>query len=138
MSNAVSGIGTIFSRYDGSQWVPIAEITSITGPNKSRNTIDVTSFDSVDGYKEFIGGLRDGGEFNFTMNFTEAGYILINDDFEDDTLQKYRVTLPNTEGTVLEFDGLVTALPLDVPLDDKISCSVTIKISGQTELNPSA
>ncbi len=132
MSNAISGIGTIFNRWDGSQWVKLAEVVSIDGPSKTRNTIDVTSLDSVGGYMEFIGALRDGGEISFNMNFTAASYALMNTDFEDDTLQDYQIVLPDATNTTFEFEGLVTDLPIAIPMDDKLSCDVKIKVSGQT------
>jgi len=51
-SKAIAGVGTKFKRWNGSAWVDIAEINSITGPSMSRDTIDVTSLDSTGGYRE--------------------------------------------------------------------------------------
>ena len=136
-SNAFSGIGTIFNRWNGSAWVAIAEINSISGPSSTRETIDVTTLDSTGGYREFISNLRDAGDVSLNMNFTAATYELMKDDFEDDDVQEYQIVLPDADGTTLEFEGLVTELPIEIPLDDKISCNITIKVSGQVELNPS-
>ena len=69
MSNAKAGVGTLFRRWSGTAWVNIAEINSISGPNMSRDTIDVTSLDSTGGYREFIPGFRDGGTVQLAMNF---------------------------------------------------------------------
>lgn len=135
MSNAVSGIGTLFRRWDGSDWVSMAEITSITGPGMTRATIDVTSLDSTGGYRESIGGLRDGGTIALKMNFTRATYEVMLADFESDVLQNYEILLPDGEHTGFEFEGFVTELPLTVPVDDKISADATIKISGQVVIN---
>jgi len=135
MSLAVAGVGTLFRRWSGSAWVNIAEINSISGPNKSRGTIDVTSLDSTAGYREFIGGLRDGGVTQLGMNFIRASYDTMNDDFESDTNQNYEIVLPDAENTTIEFVGLVTELPLEVPVDDKITMTVSIKVSGQVTVN---
>jgi len=135
MSQAVAGVGTKFRRWNGSNWVDIAEINSITGPNKSRDTIDVTSLDSTAGYREFIGGFRDGGTVTLPMNFTRAGYELMNTDFEVDVLKNYEILLPDDETTSFEFEGLVTELGLGIPADDKITADVTIKVSGQVVIN---
>jgi hypothetical protein len=62
-SDAFAGVGTVFKR--GA--VAIAEITSISGPNLTRGTIDVTNLDSTNGYREFIAGFRDGGEVTLSM-----------------------------------------------------------------------
>lgn len=135
MSDAIAGVGTLFRRWSGTAWVNIAEVNSITGPNKTRETIDVTSLDSVGGYREFIASFRDGGTVQLTMNFTRATYDLMNDDFEDDTAQSYEIVLPDAENTTLEFNGLVTEVPLTISTDDKVTADVTIKVTGQPTVN---
>lgn len=135
MSNAIAGVGTKFRRWNGANWVDIAEINSITGPNKTRDTIDVTSLDSTGGYREFIGGFRDGGTVTLPMNFTRDTYDLMNDDFESDTLQNYEIYLPDAENTSFEFIALVTELGLAIPTDDKITADVTLKVSGKVVIN---
>jgi predicted secreted protein len=139
-SNAFSGVGTTFGRADSiSSSTPtftnIAEVNSIDGPNKTRETIDVTSLDSEDGYREFITSFRDAGEISLEMNFTEAGFLLMNSDFESEDSREYKIVLPNTEGTILEFDAYVTSLGMAVPLDDKVTAPVTLKITGPVRLS---
>jgi len=82
MSFATAGVGTIFQRWSGSAWVAIAEINSITGPSMSRDTIDVTSLSSTGGYREFIGGFRNPGTVQLSMNFHRSNYELFETDFE--------------------------------------------------------
>jgi predicted secreted protein len=137
-SKAVSGIGAKFKRSDmasNPQFTAIAEVADINGPNKSRDTTDVTSLDSEGGYKEFIGGLRDGGEVQLDMNFTADGYDVLNDDFESDDPRDYQIVLPDTDGTTLDFSALCTRLDLKTPKGDKISASATFKISGPVSLS---
>jgi len=134
-SNAVAGVGTLFRRWSGSAWVNIAEINSISGPSMSRDTIDVTSLDSVGGYREFIGGFRDSGTLQLSMNFSRSTFGTMKTDFESDTSQNYEIVLPDAENTTLEFVGLVTELPLEITADDKITSSVTLKITGQVTVN---
>ena len=137
MSDAIAGKGTKFRRWSTTlgAWVDIAEINSINGPGMSRDTIDVTSLDSTGGYREFIGGFRDGGTVTLSMNFTRAGYELMKDDFESDVLQNYEILLPDTDATSFEFEGLVTELPLSIVPDDKVTADITIKVSGEVTLN---
>ena len=136
MSNAISGMGTKFYRWSSgsSLWVAIAEITSISGPGMSRETIEVTALDTTGGYREFIGGLREGGDVTLSMNFSRATYEAMKDDFEDDDNQSYAIVLPDDDRTTLEFEGLVMEVPLGIETGDKISADVTIKVSGQVEL----
>jgi predicted secreted protein len=99
MSNAFSGVGTLFRRWSGTAWVNIAEVNSISGPSMTRETIDVTSLDSTGGYREFIAGFRDAGTLQLTMNFTRSTYDTMKDDFEDDSAQNYEIVLPDDENT---------------------------------------
>lgn len=138
MSNAIAGVGTLFRRWSGSAWANIAEINSITGPGMTRDTIDVTSLDSTGGYREFITGFRNAGTVALAMNFSRSTYETMKDDFESDTLQNYEIVLPDAENTTLEFEGLVTELPLSIPADDKVTADVTIQISGQVTINSGA
>ena len=136
MSEAITGVGAIFHRWDGSHtWAAIAEINNIGGPSMTRDTIDATSLDSTDGYREFIAGFRDGGTVALSMNFIRANYALFKADFESDSLGNYEVILPDDDVTTLEFQGLVTELPLTIPPDDKITMDISIKISGKVTLN---
>jgi len=135
-TNAISGMGTVFRRYDSVLgYVNIAEISAIGGPSKSRNMIPVTSLDSTGGYEEFIAGLKTSGTLTMTMFFTRTNYELMNTDFEDDTVQAYEIVLPDDDVTSLEFEGLVAELPLDITTTDAISMNVTIRITGQVTVN---
>ena len=137
MSDAIAGVGTAFKREsDESSGVfnPIAEINSITGPGMTRDFIDVTNLDSTGGYREFIGGFRDGGNVTLNMNFTIGGYNQMKDDYEDDDLHNYQIVMPDTGETTLEFAAFVTDLPLSVTADDKVTIDVTLKVTGQVSL----
>lgn len=135
MSEAISGVGVHLSRWDGSAYVALAEITSIKGPGKKRDTIEVTNLDSTGGYKEFIGGFREGGTVSLTMNFTRASYDLMNADFETDDVQYYAITIPDAALTTLEFEGFVQELPLNISAKDAITADVTILVSGKVEVH---
>jgi len=132
-TNAISGVGASFKRGDGTSnesFTAVAEVNSISGPSMSRAFIDVTSLDSAGGYREFISAFRDPGEVSLVMNFTHQGYEDMKDDFDTDTSVNYQIVLPDSAATTLEFAAYVTDLPLDVPLDDKITINVTLKVSG--------
>jgi predicted secreted protein len=134
-SNAVSGVGTVFNRWSGSDWEALAEVNSITGPTMTRSFIDVTSLDSIGGYREFITGFRDAGTISLKMNFTAVTYRAMKADFESVVAQNYEVVLPDETRLTLEFEGLVTEIPLSIPTDDKITADVTIKITGKVEIS---
>ena len=126
MSDAITGIGTTFRK--GS--VYISEIISINGPNMSRSVIDVTSLDSIDMYREFISGIRDGGDLSLGMNFTIEGYNQMFEDYRSNILQDYTVTIDEggDNAEAYEITALVTGMTLSIPIDDKIVTDITIKV----------
>ena len=47
----------------------ILNIISITGPNQTRDSIDISTMDSSAKFREFIPGLLDAGELTFDVNY---------------------------------------------------------------------
>ena len=131
MSNAINSIGTAFKKWVASAWTDIAEVKSIAGPDLTRDTIDVTTLASTGGYREFMGGFRNGGTVSLGMHFTRAGYDLMKADFESDVSQNYEIILPDAGATAIEFEGLVTELPLSVNVGDAITMDVKIKVTSE-------
>lgn len=126
-----TGVGTVLK----SGTTPIADIISIGGPGMSRDTVDVTTLGSTGGYREFITGLRDGGTLTFELLFSKAGYNAMKTDFESDEPVTYTIELPDSDNTIIGFDGLVTDFPVTIPLDDKVTMSVTVKITGNISVS---
>ena len=136
VDQAITGLGAQFRRWnsDTNAWDTISSINNITGPSKSRKTIDTTCLDTEGGYNTFIAAFRNPGTVVLAMNYTRDGYELMNDDFESDDLQDYEIVLPDVDHTSLVFQGLVTELPLTIPPEDKLTMNVTIQISGPVTL----
>jgi len=137
MSDAIAGVGTVFNRQSdlsSAVFAPIAEVNQITGPGMTRDFIDVTSLDSTGGYREFIGGFRDGGQVTLNMNFTRDGYEQMRLDFVDDDSVNYQIVLPDDSETTLDFAAFVTDLPLSITPDDKVTIDVTLKVTGEVTL----
>jgi len=130
-SKAFSGVGTKFYKWDDSDWVAIAEITSIKGPGFKKEIIEVTSMDSTGGYKEFIAGFKEAGTISLTMNFTSDGYDALKADFEAYENQYYQVVLGNAMHTSFEFEGFVTELPLTIDAKNAVTLDVTIQVTGE-------
>ena len=132
MSNAISGLGTSFKRWnaDTSTWITLAEINSMSGPNINRDTVEVTTLTATDGRKRYISGFWDAGSINFNMNFTRATYDLLYNDVTDTEVKDYLVELPDNSLMTFEFGGLVLELNIEISTDDKIVANCTIQIAG--------
>jgi predicted secreted protein len=120
----------------------VANITEVNGPSRERDAIEVTAHDSPDQYREFVKGLKDGGEVEITLNYdpTVSTISALDDDFEEDDLRAYQVVIfPGTaDEYTWDFDGLITANGDDFPHDDKMERTVTVKISGKPVLTHTA
>lgn len=119
----------------------VAGLTSIGGLELSADTIDVTTLDSEDGYREFIGGFKDGGEVaveGFFDPTTGKGQKELYDLFESGEVEAFVITFPVTLGASWEFDGIVTAFGTGADLEDPLSFSGSIKVSGKPTLTVGA
>lgn len=120
----------------------IGSVTDISGPSREREAIEVTAHDSPDQYREFVKGLKDGGEVTITINYDPgvATHEALDDDFEEDDLRAYQVLIfPGTaDEYTWDFDGLITSIGDEFPHDDKMEREVTVKISGKPVLTHTA
>lgn len=131
MSNAIAGIGTQFRIWDGvDTWDAVAEVTVIGGPNPSCESIDVTSLDSTDGFREFIPSFKDGGEISLNLNFVKAEFDKFADNFSAQTNETFQIVFPDTGSTNFVLDGYVQDYNISTSPDDKIGLDITIKVSG--------
>lgn len=149
MPNPHTGMGSQLLRGDGASpenFVAIMGIKSINGPNMQRDTHDTTDMNQPDNYRRFIGGLVDAGEVSFDANWlpTEAtqgqddgGFMAEFDKSSCDSARNWRITFPECEGEsegYFELNGIVTGMNVQSPMDDIMSFSGTIKVSGRPEL----
>lgn len=113
----------------------VAEVTSISGPAFSADSIDVTTHSATNKYREFIQGLRDGGEITIEGNYTTASSALILAQINTTSLATATVDLP-TNPSVTRFTATVicTAFSTEAPVDNVIPFSATFKVSGQPSL----
>jgi len=119
----------------GGTYTAIAEITELTPPNMSRDAQEVTHHASPDGYKEFIGTFRDGGEVAVKANWlptnaTQDGTTGVLEAFNDNDMHYWKIILPNTLITI-SFAGIITAFNPDLPLSEQGTLSFTVKVSGK-------
>ena len=111
----------------------VADVTGITPPNPSADTVEATNMTSTSGFREYIGGLKDGGECTLEMNFipSSSGHTGLLTALADGTEGNYRITYSDTALTAWAFKAYVTAFEVDAPIDGKITATVTFKLNGK-------
>jgi len=130
-SAATSGFGATFSYLstDPSTYTALAEVLSITPPSISVETIESTHMGSDDGFREFIAALKDGGEATVQLNYVESSATLLQT-LVLAGMETFKITLAGA--STLIFSGIPTAFAIDdVVIDDKMTMSLTIKVSGK-------
>lgn len=135
MADAKRALGTVLKIGESSP-VTVAGLTSIGGLELSADTIDITTLDSDGGYREFIGGFKDAGEVSLEGYFipeTGKGQKELYDLFESGNTEKFTIEFPNGMAS-WEFDGVVTGFSTSADLEDPLSFSATIKVSGAPTL----
>jgi predicted secreted protein len=137
--SGISAFGTLLQRGDastgtaGEGFTTLANVTNISGPKLKAEQIDVSSHDSVDGYEEFVAGIKRGGEISLDINYdpSNATHETLLDDFDDGALHNYQLIFPTNPATTWSFAAIVTEVGPEAPYDDKLTCSATLKLSGK-------
>ena len=110
----------------------IREITNIGGIELTADTVEMTNHQSTDRYREFLQGLRDGGEFSVEGNHiaADAGQVAIMTQFHAATPAAAVFTM--ADGANWTADVIVTAYsPGDAPVDGAIQFTATFKVTGK-------
>jgi predicted secreted protein len=129
---ALKSLGTTLTLNPDDDSSLIADLTSIGEIGVTSDEIDVTTLDSVSGYKEFIAGQKDSGEVSL------AGYVKSEANMESmlalaeaQSLESWEVTF--TSGSKWAFDGFVKSFKeAESKVDGVRGFSASIRISGAT------
>lgn len=133
----VDAFGTTWSVSNdaGATWDAVADVTEVGVMDASAETIDTTTHDTANGWRTFVGGVKDGGELKMSINYDPAAHGAVFDLLGDDGV-KHKVVLPDAGAAVVTFDGIVTGFSVGAPYDDKLSGEVTVKVTGAPVITP--
>lgn len=134
---AAIGHGIKFERSsDGTNvpatFVSCGTIEGVKPPSLSRDAVDKTHNESVGGWREFFGGLRDGGEVSMNQQFMPGSAAEMDGlmaDFNSDDPNFYRLVFK--DGTIWMFQALLTAYEADTSNADKMMADSTYKVTGK-------
>lgn len=135
-----SGFGTLLQVGDGTSsesFTTIAEVTNISGPSESLETIDATHMESPSSYREYIPSLLDSGDISFDVNFlpgnaTQTG---LRTDMQARTLRNFQMVFTDSAASQYSFSAYVTGFEISAQIDDKLSASITLKVTGPVVLS---
>lgn len=141
MTEALDAYGTLVKSGDGAGpevFTTIAELTSISGPGLTAEAYEATRHDGP-GWDEYVVGLLRGGEVAVELNFvpsnaTQSYATGMLSDYVNRTLRNYQMVFPDSGSTTWAFSAFITAFSVEAPVDNKLSASATLKISGAPSL----
>lgn len=128
--------GTAFQTEDPvtpGTFTDVADVSNITPPGIARDTIEVTSHGSPDGWKEYLGGLKDGGEVTIEVNYDPTKHDVLAGDLDTGDPKNYKIVFPGTLGE-WAFTAVLTGFAPEAPVDDKLSAELTYQVSGKPTL----
>jgi len=124
---AITSNGTTFS-YDGGD---VSDVLSISAPSVSVATIDTTNLGAV--HRTFIAGTIDSGEVSLEIMYDPNSDTDIEDAW-DNTATAAPVSktcvVTFSDSATYTFSAIITAFSTSVAIDDKVTASLTLKITG--------
>lgn len=107
-----------------------AEIIDTTPPEQTRESIQTSHTETANDAHTFIpADLSDPGELSFDINFDPDESPPINGATES-------ITITFASGTTWAFSGFMTGYTPAAPMDDRMTASVTVKVSGPITITP--
>jgi predicted secreted protein len=136
MSDAQIGYGTRFYMAEtptATVLTKLAEVTSVTPPEEEVAEVEVTHYESPGRTREFIAGLSDSGSTTIEMNWVPGSATdeMLTVARGDRLVRTMRIVTPPGEGSQqFTFPAYVSGYSRALPLDDRMTATVTLRISG--------
>lgn len=114
-------------------FIDIEEVFSVTNMGVAKNLEDVTNFDSPEGEREYIGGLRDGSEISIEANYIPDAVtqLAMVDAVEGDSNVNMVLTYSGVSpAKSFEFNAVPMAWGVTPSPTERNTISFTVKVSG--------
>lgn len=98
------------------------------------DSVDATHEESDGKWREFIPGLKDGGEASSTLHYIPGGAVEAEVFGLLGSIEHLRAVHPS--GAHIDYRAFITGAEPDTPIDDKMTFALTWKVTG--EVVPSA
>jgi predicted secreted protein len=132
----IDAFGTIWAvEFTPPTFTTIADVTSIDVLDIEVDTIDVSSHSSVGQWREFVAGMKDAGELSMEINYDPAVHGTIFAEIGA-AAKRHKITLPDSGAATVEFNAIVTGFTTGAPYDDKLTGTITLKVTGAITITP--
>ena len=136
MTSAKIGYGSKYAIWDASLTIPafveVAEVINITPGEATADRVDATHMQSPGRRREYISGLIDNGEASFEINWVPGSDtdVMLRDLFTSGEIVQHQITFPGTPGVTLTYDASIIGFSKVIPIDDRMTATITLAVSG--------
>ena len=111
--------------------INIGGLTDVQLPEVEVTDIDTTTHDSSGGYKEYVGGLKDGGVVTLSGKYdiADTGQVYLRAPANQGGAA-VAVIVMFSDGSTATFDAVVKGYGITNPLDEDVQFSSSLRISG--------
>ena len=130
MTDAMIGYDTEYAIFSGGGYVNIGEVFDVTPGESVAEQVDATHYQSPGRRREKIAGLIDSGNASFQINWVPGNATdeLLRAFLASGERVNHRITFPNAITVI--FTAAVTGYSKAIPIDDRMTATVTVAISG--------
>jgi Lambda phage tail tube protein, TTP len=110
----------------------IPSLGDITGPDLTRDWLDLTTHDSPGGFEEGIPTILRTGEVAAPLMFdpTNPVHQALLNDLQTNAKRTWRIVSPTAAADYLQFDGYVLGLGHTFPVTGAMSRNFRLRVSG--------
>lgn len=111
--------------------VEMGEVTEITPGESTTERVQATHMQSPGRRHEYIAGMIDSGEASFVINWLPGNTTdtTIRGLQASGATEEHTIVFPN--GVTVAFDAQITGFSKAMPLEDRMTATVTVSISGE-------
>ncbi len=133
MTDARIGYGTKYRIMDSNSpatYFEVGEVINVTPGEATADRIDATHMQSPNRRREYIAGLIDNGEASFEINWVPGDETdeFIRELFESGETRDHQIEFPN--GAAVTYEASIIGYSKAVPIDDRMTATVTVAVSG--------
>lgn len=131
-TKAVAGKDILLAIFnsDGTELLAVAGQQGLT-INRSKDSIEVTSKDTVGGWKSYIGGMKEWSIENDGLYVgDDASHKALTKAFNEDELVCLKVINQKDKKALFGGLAIVSDYPIEAPYDDAVTYSITLEGNG--------
>lgn len=135
MAGETTGWNGQFWLHNGTALVELVGVTEVGMPEITVDTAEITPLKATGQFKQFMGTLKDGGEFTVMINYTPRNATDLLCRAQLGQTRAFKIVEPGVDGTQLQQidgTGIVTGYkPSPMKPGEPRTAELTIKVSAQ-------